>query len=73
MSDDPDHNFIRDGYTVMQGINGSFIVWEGTGLNMDAPFLFRRAIGFSNHIDLTRWLTDMHVVRAQSAKAGGAS
>lgn len=49
--------FIRNGYTVEPGVDGSFVVYQGTARNQS----FTSAIhGFSNHHDLLSWLSTEH-------------
>ena len=50
--------FIRNGYTVIPGENGSFVVYEGSALR-SGPHL-PACHGFTNHHDLLAWLSSEH-------------
>ncbi len=53
-------DFVRRGYTVKPAMNGGFVV-SGWQPQHEVPTIF---VAFTNHIDLTRWLTEAHVIHA---------
>lgn len=51
--------FIRAGYTVEPGDGGSFIVAQG-GPKWRQSGMLAEMRGFSNYVDLMRWLNEEH-------------